>query len=151
MTREEAITILEGLVVPIHAEPAFDMAIEALKTQENIIPLDSEDIIFVTTEEYKAQNTARIIYNFLKKKIGSKIIDNPFEFEDWYNRMIWHVQEYYRLKKKYESGGMVEPKTGEWVEIENGEYLCSNCSRITIGYPPKNCPNYGADMRGDTE
>ena len=44
-------------------------------------------------------NTAIIIYNFLKKKIGSKIIDNPFEFEDWYNRMIWHVQEYYRLQK----------------------------------------------------
>lgn len=34
MTREEAIEILEGLAVPIHAEPAFDMAIDALKAQE---------------------------------------------------------------------------------------------------------------------
>lgn len=33
-----------------------------------------------------------------------------------------------------------EPKTGEWVEVENGEYLCSNCLNITIGYPPKYCP-----------
>ena len=55
MTRKEAITILEGLGVPIHAEPAFDMAIEALKAQENMVPLDGEDIMFVTPEEYKAQ------------------------------------------------------------------------------------------------
>ena len=33
MTNKEAIKILEGLAVPIHAEPAFDMAIEALKAQ----------------------------------------------------------------------------------------------------------------------
>lgn len=45
-----------------------------------------------------------------------------------------------------------EPKTGEWIEIENGEYLCSNCSRITIGYPPNNCPHCRAKMQGgDTE
>lgn len=41
-----------------------------------------------------------------------------------------------------------EPKTGEWIEIENGEYLCSNCSRITIGYPPSNCPHCRAKMQG---
>ena len=41
-----------------------------------------------------------------------------------------------------------EPKTGEWAEIENGEYLCSNCSHIIIGYPPNFCPNCGADMGG---
>lgn len=52
---------------------------------------------------------ARIIYNFLKKKIGSEIIDNPFEFEGWYNRMIWHVQKCYRLQKEYEGGEMAEP------------------------------------------
>ena len=45
-----------------------------------------------------------------------------------------------------------ESKTGEWIEIENGEYLCSNCSRITIGYPPSNCPHCRAKMQGgDTE
>ena len=38
MTREEAIEILEGLAVPIHAEPAFDMAIEALKAQADLQP-----------------------------------------------------------------------------------------------------------------
>lgn len=32
---------------------AIDMAIEALKAQENIIPLDGEDIMFVTTEEFE--------------------------------------------------------------------------------------------------
>lgn len=36
MTREEAIKILEGLMVPICAEEAFDMAIEALKQPEII-------------------------------------------------------------------------------------------------------------------
>ena len=41
-----------------------------------------------------------------------------------------------------------EAKTGEWIEIENGEYLCSNCSRITIGYPPSNCPHRRAKMQG---
>ena len=38
----------------------------------------------------------------------------------------------------------LEPKTGKWTEIENGEYLCSNCLHITIGYPPSNCPNCGS-------
>ena len=46
---------------------------------------------------------------------------------------------------------IAEPKTGEWVEIENGEYLCSNCSHITIGYPPSYCPNCGARMKGGAE
>ena len=41
-----------------------------------------------------------------------------------------------------------ESKTGEWIVIENGEYLCSNCSRITIGYPPSNCPHCRAKMQG---
>lgn len=41
-----------------------------------------------------------------------------------------------------------ESKTGEWIEIENGEYLCSNCSSITIGYPPSNCPHCRAKMQG---
>lgn len=41
-----------------------------------------------------------------------------------------------------------ESKTGEWIEIENGEYLCSNCSLITIGYPPSNCPHCRAKMQG---
>lgn len=39
---------------------------------------------------------------------------------------------------------MAKLKTGEWVEIENGEYLCSNCSYIMIGYPSSNCPNCGS-------
>lgn len=46
---------------------------------------------------------------------------------------------------------ITEPKMGEWVEIENGEYLCSNCSHITIGYPPSYCPNCGARIKGDKE
>lgn len=33
MNEKEAIEILEGLAVPIHAEAAFDMALEALKKQ----------------------------------------------------------------------------------------------------------------------
>lgn len=45
----------------------------------------------------------------------------------------------------------LRPKTGEWVEIENGEYLCSNCSYITIGYPPSYCPNCRSFNGGDEE
>ena len=37
MTNEEAVKILEGLAVPIHAEPAFDMAIEALRNSAELI------------------------------------------------------------------------------------------------------------------
>ena len=44
-----------------------------------------------------------------------------------------------------------EPKTGKWTEIENGEYLCSNCLHITIGYPPSNCPNCGSFNGGEEE
>ena len=46
---------------------------------------------------------------------------------------------------------LTDKPTGEWVEIENGEYLCSNCSHITIGYPPSNCPNCGSFNRGKKE
>lgn len=41
MTREEAIKILEGLAVPVGAESAFDMAIEALQ-QSAWIPVGDE-------------------------------------------------------------------------------------------------------------
>ena len=44
-----------------------------------------------------------------------------------------------------------KPRTGKWTEIENGEYLCSNCLHITIGYPPSNCPNCGSFNGGDDE
>lgn len=44
-----------------------------------------------------------------------------------------------------------EPRTGKWTEIENGEYLCSNCFRITIGYPPNRCPNCGSYNGGEEE
>lgn len=42
MNEKEAIEILEGLAVPIHAEAAFDMAIEALKRQIPLKTMDSE-------------------------------------------------------------------------------------------------------------
>jgi hypothetical protein len=37
MTNQEAIKILEGLAVPIHAEAAFDMAISALQEKDSLI------------------------------------------------------------------------------------------------------------------
>lgn len=44
MTMEEAIKILEGLAVPVGAESAFDMAIQALKDIEDgkYIELDDD-------------------------------------------------------------------------------------------------------------
>ena len=44
-----------------------------------------------------------------------------------------------------------ELKTGWWTEIENGEYFCSNCSHITIGYPPNCCPHCGSFNGGEKE
>lgn len=61
MNRKEAIEILSSK--DNHGMPcgytggyaeAIDMAIEALKEKENMIPIDGEDIMFVTAEEYKA-------------------------------------------------------------------------------------------------
>lgn len=83
MTREEAIKrIKHHKIVHKMDEPnaikiseALDMAIEALQAR-NV--------------------SADMIYDYLKKKIGSDITDNPFEFEDWFNRMTWHVQECHR-------------------------------------------------------
>ena len=102
-----------------------------------------DDILALPSAEPK---TARTIYNFLKKKIGSKIIDNPFEFEGWYNRMIWHVQEYYKLQKKYEVGGMAKPNTGRWIWDDKGYFYCDQCGKKpndqtrTTDY----CPNCGS-------
>lgn len=70
MTREEAIKWIDSLSIYLSicdnqslkdslssdiekTIKALDMAIEALKAQENMISLDGEDIMFVTAEEYK--------------------------------------------------------------------------------------------------
>lgn len=74
MTREEAIEILEGLAVPIHAEPAFDMAIEALKAQG-------------TCEDAVSRQT-------LQKELALYPIDDvTSEDEAGYNRAINDVQK----------------------------------------------------------
>ena len=103
-------------------EEALDMAIEALDRDEN----------------GKENRVARIIYDFLKIKIGSKIVDNPFEFEDWYNRMIWHVQECNKLQIKYKGGEKAEPKRGKWIDNHNGTFSCSKCQ----SWLPKEQRNY---------
>ena len=44
-----------------------------------------------------------------------------------------------------------EPKTGHWIEVDNG-YICSKCDIIRAkGTTGKYnyCPNCGADMRGE--
>lgn len=53
--------------------------------------------------------------------------------------------------KRIEMMPSADRPTGKWTEIENGEYLCSNCLRITIGYPPSNCPNCGSFNGGGGE
>lgn len=45
MNKKEAIEILEGLAVPIHAEAAFDMAVETLKKQ---IPMKPRKVLSIT-------------------------------------------------------------------------------------------------------
>lgn len=85
MTRQEAIALVREVSNYMATRPeideAIDMAIEALKIQD----------------ESKTKN---IIYDFLIAKLGEDIMNNPFKFEDWFNRMVWHVQECYKLNKK---------------------------------------------------
>lgn len=86
MTRQEAIKILKSKMdgsvdTSYEWAEAVRMAIEALKIQD----------------ESKTKN---IIYDFLIAKLGEDIMNNPFKFEDWFNRMVWHVQECYKLNKK---------------------------------------------------
>lgn len=41
---------------------------------------------------------------------------------------------------------------GEWIEIENGVYVCSFCkNQIEALIPPENCPYCSADMKGGGE
>lgn len=97
MTKKEAIERLELVLAncssniwdegytceecEMNCDEAIDMAIETLKIQD----------------ESKTKN---IIYDFLTAKLGEDIMNNPFKFEDWFNRMVWHVQECYKLNKK---------------------------------------------------
>ena len=62
MTNQEAIKILEGLAVPIHAEAAFDMAISALQAQDvpdtnagNTTGTFWDEIEFFDREEFRCQ------------------------------------------------------------------------------------------------
>lgn len=44
----------------------------------------------------------------------------------------------------------IEPKRGEWLPDENGDFRCTNCGRIAEWefFEDNFCPNCGADMRG---
>lgn len=44
----------------------------------------------------------------------------------------------------------IEPKRGEWLPDENGDFRCTNCGRIAEWefFEDNFCPNCGADMKG---
>lgn len=105
MTKEEAIKIIDcydigfydlnGEKIPADKlVEAFDMAIEALKAQENMIPLDGEDIMFVTTEEYKEHEWIPVSERPPEEK-GKYIISYTYGVDiaeynpDMYRDSIW--------------------------------------------------------------
>lgn len=69
MTAKEAIEILEGLAVPVHAEPAFDMAIEALSAQtitddkEFMVHLIAEICDYAVRNDMEPDDTMKTICN----------------------------------------------------------------------------------------
>ena len=48
-----------------------------------------------------------------------------------------------------EEAPTIEPKRGEWINLHNGKWKCSECGIEVLIYAKGNfCPNCGADMRG---
>ena len=90
------------------------------------------------------------VYEYLKRKIGD-IVDSETEFDAWFKRMVWHVEECNRLANRPQ---------GEWIGEADGYYngelvydtwYCSNCDYVVDDDEPPTwnyCPNCGADMRG---
>ena len=90
MTNKQALEILKGLAVPIHAEPAFDMAIQTLE-QTRWIPVSerlpeehicddgyvepSKDVLVVT--DHNEYAVSRYWGNRQSKK------DDPNRYSDW--------------------------------------------------------------------
>lgn len=158
MTKQEAIEDLKEALEYNESRRGFD---DYIPISEEVAELALEALEKEPCEDKKNRN-ARMIYDFLKIKIGSKIVDNPFEFEDWYNRMIWHVQEWYKLQKNYKGGEIAEPKRGKWIfktvfpndksEFPRGYIVCSICGSHHRNSTPCNyCPNCGARMESDEE
>ena len=91
-----------------------------------------------------------MIYNYLKEKLGEDIVGNPFEFEDWFNRMVWHVKECNRLAK------LADKPMGRWIEYDTGWVACNKCH---TSFPKTDrfdlvnfCPYCGTEMQsGDAE
>ena len=60
------------------------------------------DTIEALSAKVRENRHSDVIYEYLKEKIGADITDNRFEFEDWFNRMTWHVRMCNRLTNEIE-------------------------------------------------
>lgn len=111
-------------------------------------------------------NSPSAVYEYLKRKIGD-IVDSETEFDAWFKRMVWHVEECNRLADKpsavdlssvystaYKSGyekGKADRPQGEWIRDDIGTLICSECKRprrdSRIGHT-NFCNSCGAQMKG---
>ena len=120
---------------------ALTMAIEALKDVQNC----------VHCEHYTEIETDTGIEGECKMDTAHKVSEIPTGSDLISRRDAIDALQCEWCVEKINNLPSAEPKTGKWTEIENGEYLCSNCLHITIGYPPNNCPNCGSFNGGKEE
>lgn len=90
------------------------------------------------------------VYEYLRERIGD-IVDSEAEFEAWFERMVWHVEECNRLADRPQ---------GEWIgeadgyadgELVYDTWYCSNCDYAVDDDEPPTwnfCPNCGCRMKG---
>ena len=62
------------------------------------------------------------VYEYLKEQVGD-IVDSEAEFEAWFERMAWHVEECNRLADRPQ---------GHWTKTDVATYRCSECGKIQI-------------------
>ena len=106
MTAKEAIEILSGLAVPIHAEPAYDMAIAALEVQEEKHSTESS----LTQKPLDATNISVCDMVSISEVVDMAGKSEWFESSDAYNDFVWAIhalpsaQELANNSKKLDSG-----------------------------------------------
>lgn len=141
LTNKEAIRILKyerpseeyvGLL-----KEAIDTAIEALST-EPIQLRQADTLIIATALQYLIEDEER---HELDRASAKKLREQILKFGA---SMCADAAP--------QTTSDISQQHGEWIEIENGIYVCSFCkNRIEALIPPNYCPNCRADMRGGTE
>lgn len=145
MTREEAITVLEGLsdnpLFSNQHKAAFNIAIHDIKQRHD---WDINNLILVNKDDYEPLEQEPC-EDAVSRKAVITIIQNHW----------WNCRDIDKLVNELPSVTPIRPK-GHWMGDSYG-YICSNCEHSlndlaqSMDYisfsKPKFCPNCGADMR----